>query len=169
MAAVTNTSTNGAGDALKWPSKGEKQHPPGYSIPEKYKSRLEEVEVLDDRSDDEILASLKEHVPVTSEKNVWGFWNTGVDSIPGWSKRNVRTPLPNPPSSGLGLRLTWPPTSRSSAGSVCLVHPGQSASSIPTQAHQITSSTSSQPLCSLTLSSVAKCTVFLSALTQPTL
>jgi hypothetical protein len=89
MPVATNTSTNGGGDVLDRLPNGMKQHPPGYSIPEKYKSRLEEVEVLDNRSDDEILASLREHVPVTSEKNVWGFWNTGADSIPSWSKRNV--------------------------------------------------------------------------------
>jgi hypothetical protein len=99
MTAATATPPNKAGDGLNGLPNGQKQHPPGYSIPEKYKSRLEEVEVLDNRSDDEILASLKEHVPVTSEKNVWGFWNTSVDSIPGWSKRNVRSPSPQSSSS----------------------------------------------------------------------
>jgi mannosyltransferase OCH1-like enzyme len=59
------------------------------AIPEEYRGELEYAEVTDTRSDDEILASLGQHVPVTSEKSVWAYWDKGVAAIPGWCKRNV--------------------------------------------------------------------------------
>jgi hypothetical protein len=73
-------------------------HPPGYAIPEKYKARLEEVQVKDKdtRSDEEIIAMLKTHVPVTSEKNIWGYWHSGIDGMPDWCRRNVSLILPRP-------------------------------------------------------------------------
>jgi len=62
-----------------------------YAIPAEYESKLEYVphEQIDSRSDAEILESLKQHAPVTSEKNVWAFWDKGVDAMPGWCLRNV--------------------------------------------------------------------------------
>lgn len=44
---------------------------------------------LDGRSDDEIVASLIRHQPVTSEKNVWTFWDTGFVNMRPWVQRNV--------------------------------------------------------------------------------
>ncbi|KAJ9655532.1 hypothetical protein H2198_005623 [Neophaeococcomyces mojaviensis] len=43
----------------------------------------------EDRTDQEIIASILEPKPVTSEKNVWAFWNTGFESMRSWSQRNV--------------------------------------------------------------------------------
>lgn len=44
----------------------------------------------DCRSDSAILATVRACPPVTeSQKNVWAFWHTGFDSMPGWTKRNV--------------------------------------------------------------------------------
>lgn len=68
------------------PSSGDGR---GYEIPPTYKDRLDLVEVLDIRTDDEILRSLADHVPVTSEKNIWAFWHAGVQSMPSWNQRNV--------------------------------------------------------------------------------
>jgi mannosyltransferase OCH1-like enzyme len=59
------------------------------SVPPQYQGELEYLEVTDTRSDDDILASLAHHNPVTSEKNVWAFWDKGIASMPGWCKRNV--------------------------------------------------------------------------------
>ncbi|KAL2144480.1 hypothetical protein VTI28DRAFT_9055 [Corynascus sepedonium] len=58
-------------------------------IPEEYQGELEYIEPTDTRSDEEILTSLEQHTPVTSEKNVWAFWDKGVAAMPGWCKRNV--------------------------------------------------------------------------------
>lgn len=49
-----------------------------YSIPEKYKDDLELVDVVDTRPESEILEQLSQHVPVTSEKNIWAFWDSGL-------------------------------------------------------------------------------------------
>ena len=59
------------------------------TIPEKYRSDLHYVEALDTRSDKDILDSLCHHAPITSEKNVWTFWHSGVRSMPAWCQRNV--------------------------------------------------------------------------------
>lgn len=60
-----------------------------FDIPEKYAEQLEPIEVTDTRSDDEILASLNEHAPVTSEKNIWAFWHDGLTKAPAWCQRNT--------------------------------------------------------------------------------
>jgi hypothetical protein len=60
-----------------------------FSIPEEYQDLLEVVPVTDQRSDEEILASLTQYAPVTSEKNIWAFWHSGVSNMPGWCQRNV--------------------------------------------------------------------------------
>lgn len=63
---------------------------PKYSIPEEFKDQLRFVEAADTRSDDEILASLHKAAPLTSsEKNIWAFWDSGIDKMPAWTRRNV--------------------------------------------------------------------------------
>lgn len=62
---------------------------PQIPIPEEFHSGLHYVEALDTRSDEEILDSLSKHAPITSEKNVWTYWHSGVRSMPGWCQRNV--------------------------------------------------------------------------------
>ncbi|ESZ94260.1 putative capsule polysaccharide biosynthesis protein [Sclerotinia borealis F-4128] len=47
------------------------------------------VSQLDFRSDAEIIAKLNTYQPITSEKNVWGFWDKGFEHMPAWTKRNV--------------------------------------------------------------------------------
>ena len=60
-----------------------------YHIPEEFLSDLETVQLEDLRSDAEILASLREYRPVTSERNIWAYWHGGVDGLPPWCLRNV--------------------------------------------------------------------------------
>ena len=43
----------------------------------------------DTRTDAEILEALSKYRSVTSEKNVWAFWNSGIMSMPSWCQRNV--------------------------------------------------------------------------------
>ena len=59
------------------------------NIPDDFRSSLHYVEALDTRTDEEIIDSLTKYVPITSEKNVWTFWHSGVRSIPGWCQRNI--------------------------------------------------------------------------------
>ncbi|KAJ7261368.1 hypothetical protein B0H12DRAFT_350591 [Mycena haematopus] len=59
------------------------------SIPAEYQDQLEVVDVLDTRTDEEILQAITQHVPVTSEKNIWAFWHSGARNMSGWCKRNV--------------------------------------------------------------------------------
>ncbi|TGJ81645.1 hypothetical protein E0Z10_g7131 [Xylaria hypoxylon] len=58
-------------------------------IPLEYQDRLEPIENGDKRTDDEILSTLLEYQPVTSEKNIWTFWDSGIHGMPGWCRRNV--------------------------------------------------------------------------------
>lgn len=45
---------------------------------------------LDNRTEEEITVSLlKPNVEVTSQKNVWAFWDKGFARMHGWQKRNV--------------------------------------------------------------------------------
>lgn len=60
-----------------------------FPIPEKWRAELEPVDVADGRSDAEILAALARPPPVTSEKNLWGFWDKGLGAMPAWCRRNV--------------------------------------------------------------------------------
>jgi len=53
-------------------------------IPEEFKSQLRYVEAKDQRSDAEILDSLTQHAPITSEKNIWTYWHSGVRDMPSW-------------------------------------------------------------------------------------
>lgn len=58
-------------------------------IPNELHSKLRHVGVKSTRSDKDITDALHQFQPVTSEKNVWAFWNTGIDSMPPWNLRNV--------------------------------------------------------------------------------
>ncbi|KAK4122131.1 glycosyltransferase family 32 protein [Parathielavia appendiculata] len=60
-----------------------------FPIPESYADKLEAIEVYDTRTDEHILASLNQFVPVTSEKNIWSFWHDGVLNMPAWCQRNA--------------------------------------------------------------------------------
>jgi hypothetical protein len=60
-----------------------------YQIPKEFLSDLEVTQPKDLRPDAEILASLHEHHPVTSERNIWAYWHGGIDDIPPWCLRNV--------------------------------------------------------------------------------
>ncbi|OKL63426.1 hypothetical protein UA08_01181 [Talaromyces atroroseus] len=63
---------------------------PTYTIPEEFKEQLRYVESLDSRSDEEILESLRRVAPLNcSEKNIWAFWDSGLDKMPAWTQRNV--------------------------------------------------------------------------------
>lgn len=44
---------------------------------------------IDRRSDAEIVDSLLQHRPVTTEKNVWAYWHSGISNMPAWTRRNV--------------------------------------------------------------------------------
>ncbi|UKZ81753.1 hypothetical protein TrVFT333_009525 [Trichoderma virens FT-333] len=46
-------------------------------------------EKIDHRTDEEIAAWLQKRHPVTSDKNIWGFWDTGFAQMSPWVKRNV--------------------------------------------------------------------------------
>ncbi|CZT19177.1 related to capsule polysaccharide biosynthesis protein [Ramularia collo-cygni] len=46
-------------------------------------------ERVDSRTDEEIIEYLQKKHPVTSEKNVWYFWNTGWKSMKPWVQRGV--------------------------------------------------------------------------------
>lgn len=60
-----------------------------FPIPEEFGKDLHLVESLDKRSDKDILESLSDHVPITSEKNIWAFWDSRLGSMPSWCKHNV--------------------------------------------------------------------------------
>lgn len=60
-----------------------------FTIPAEFSDQLRYVEPLDDRTDEQILESLMKAAPVTSEKNIWAYWDTGLEAMPAWCKRNV--------------------------------------------------------------------------------
>ncbi|KAI9684913.1 MAG: hypothetical protein M1822_005562 [Bathelium mastoideum] len=60
-----------------------------YLIPQHLAGKLKVVSSKDDRTSDEILSSIKAPTSVTSERNVWAFWHSGIDNMPAWTKRNV--------------------------------------------------------------------------------
>jgi hypothetical protein len=59
------------------------------TIPPAYASRLRVVEPKDTRSDADIVASLTQHVPVSSERNIWTYWHAGVKAMPKWCQHNI--------------------------------------------------------------------------------
>lgn len=60
-----------------------------FTIPREFQDAIHYVEATDQRTDDEILGSLTERLPITSEKNIWAYWNSGVHTMPGWCRRNI--------------------------------------------------------------------------------
>lgn len=62
---------------------------PKFQIPARYASQLRYVDAKDHRTDAEILDSLTRHAPITSEKNIWTYWHSGVSSMPSWCQRNI--------------------------------------------------------------------------------
>ncbi|KAK5125962.1 hypothetical protein LTR85_011317 [Meristemomyces frigidus] len=60
-----------------------------FAIPAEFQDRLRYRPSRDMLTDAEILETLTKHAPVTSEKNIWAFWHSGVTSMPGWCQRNV--------------------------------------------------------------------------------
>ncbi|KAL4894407.1 hypothetical protein BDV59DRAFT_11015 [Aspergillus ambiguus] len=60
-----------------------------FNIPEEFQNQLEVTAPLDNQGDDDILNSLCQYRPVTSEKNIWAFWHAGALAMPGWCRRNV--------------------------------------------------------------------------------
>lgn len=59
------------------------------TIPVEWVDKLEVVDKVDERPFEEILQTLDQHVPVTSEKNIWTFWHSGILNMPGCCQRNV--------------------------------------------------------------------------------
>lgn len=43
----------------------------------------------DNRTDEEIILAILNPPPVTTEENVWAFWDKGYEAMPPWQKRNV--------------------------------------------------------------------------------
>lgn len=62
---------------------------PKIPIPDEFQPELRFIEPLDKCSDAEILNSLNKHQPITSEKNVWTYWHSGVPTMPPWMQRNI--------------------------------------------------------------------------------
>jgi len=60
-----------------------------FPIPTEFQGLLRSVEPTENRSDDEILSSLTQHVPVSSEKNIWAYWHAGLHVMPPWCQRNI--------------------------------------------------------------------------------
>jgi hypothetical protein len=60
-----------------------------FSIPAEFQHALTYSEPKDTRSDAEILEFLQHFTPVTSEKNIWAFWDKGLKRMPAWCQRNV--------------------------------------------------------------------------------
>lgn len=60
-----------------------------FAIPSETSSLLQEVQPGDLRSDAQLFDSLSKHKPITSEKNVWAFWDKGIRHMPSWCQRNV--------------------------------------------------------------------------------
>ena len=62
---------------------------PKFEIPDEFRDQIHYVDALDKRSEEEIIRSLESYVPVTGEKNIWAFWDSGIRQMPGWCLRNV--------------------------------------------------------------------------------
>lgn len=62
---------------------------PTFDIPKEFQADLTLVDITDKRTSEEILDSLTQYIPVTSEKNVWAYWHAGVEAMPKWCQHNV--------------------------------------------------------------------------------
>ncbi|KAJ5602269.1 hypothetical protein N7510_011803 [Penicillium lagena] len=60
-----------------------------FIIPEDCREKLELIDGTDYQTEDQTIASLQEYRPVTSEKNVWAYWHTGMINMPRWCRKNV--------------------------------------------------------------------------------
>ena len=60
-----------------------------FSIPSEFKDQIQLVDHPEERSDGDLLQPLKAYQPITSERNVWAFWHSGLTSMPPWCQRNV--------------------------------------------------------------------------------
>jgi hypothetical protein len=71
---------------------GAVHHPGDMSFDQKFTPKSSELQTIlskDKRSDEEIIASIVEYQPITSEKNIWAFWDKGFSHMPPWNQRNV--------------------------------------------------------------------------------
>ena len=60
------------------------------SVPEAYQAYLKPTSrPQNPRTDEELLSLLGKFQAVTSEKNVWAFWDGGLSNMRPWLKRNV--------------------------------------------------------------------------------
>ncbi|OCT48273.1 hypothetical protein CLCR_04147 [Cladophialophora carrionii] len=62
---------------------------PKFNIPQEFQAQLLHIEPDDKRTNQEILVSLEQYTPITSEKNIWAYWDKGVRNMPAWCQRNV--------------------------------------------------------------------------------
>ncbi|KAK4569466.1 hypothetical protein LTR86_003229 [Recurvomyces mirabilis] len=64
---------------------------PNFDIPQDYEQdlRARSLPVKDDRKDVDLLERLRSYQAVASEKNIWSFWDSGLDQIPDWCRRNI--------------------------------------------------------------------------------
>ena len=53
---------------------------------------------LDRRSNQEIISTLQEYRSVSDEKNIWGFWHSGITQAPPWIQRTVANWVRRQPS-----------------------------------------------------------------------
>jgi hypothetical protein len=60
-----------------------------YQMPEDYRNELRLIEPTDTRPDSKLIAALEAHVPVSHEKNLWSFWDSGISTMPAWCQRNI--------------------------------------------------------------------------------
>ena len=51
--------------------------------------KLRPLNHADSRTDQEIIEGIRNPPSVTSEENVWAFWDSGYEAMPPWQKRNV--------------------------------------------------------------------------------
>ena len=80
--------------------------PSKFPIPREFQLSLQFAACIDTRADTENLTSLTVYMPVTSERNIWAFRDTGVLSMPSWCRRNVCDWVRiHGPSSGWTIRI----------------------------------------------------------------
>ncbi|KAK9777062.1 putative Capsule polysaccharide biosynthesis protein [Seiridium cardinale] len=51
--------------------------------------KLRPLDQVDERTDEQIVHGITHPPVVTSEQNVWAFWDKGFEAMPPWQKRNV--------------------------------------------------------------------------------
>ncbi|KAL9111171.1 MAG: hypothetical protein Q9227_004434 [Pyrenula ochraceoflavens] len=53
------------------------------------KPKVKPLPHIDERSDEEIIRTIVNPPRVSSEQNVWAFWDKGFTAMPAWQRRNV--------------------------------------------------------------------------------